>query len=168
MPTEFGYLVDIIVLMIGYVAISKTWKRSSKGKRFLYTMMYIYVSFVIFFTLMPVLTALPHIMEHEYIPMKTVFFEDYKLGRENAIIEIILNVIMLIPFGIMLPLLKKEKFIYVFLQTLFFTLSIELIQPLLHINRCSDITDILTNSLGGIIGYCIYLVFKPILKRMFK
>ena len=33
-------------------------------------------------------------------------------------------------------------------------------------SRSSDITDIITNVVGGIIGYLIYLVFKPLVNKI--
>ena len=41
------------------------------------------------------------------------------------------------------------------------TLGIELLQPLISGTRSSDITDVITNMTGGILGYGLYLVFRP-------
>ena len=46
------------------------------------------------------------------------------------------------------------------------SLVIELLQPLINGVRSSDITDIITNIIGGIVGYVLYLLFKPIITRM--
>lgn len=44
------------------------------------------------------------------------------------------------------------------------SLGIELLQPLF--NRTSDITDLMTNVMGGMLGYAFYILFKPITFRM--
>ncbi|NLJ94559.1 MAG: VanZ family protein, partial [Clostridiaceae bacterium] len=46
--------------------------------------------------------------------------------------------------------------------TFLFSLAIELTQPLLHMHRASDITDLITNTIGGIIGYLFYRFFSKI------
>lgn len=45
--------------------------------------------------------------------------------------------------------------------TFVLSLSIEFLQPLINGFRSSDITDLLTNTVGGIIGYLCYILFKP-------
>ncbi|WP_300684036.1 VanZ family protein [Acutalibacter sp. 1XD8-36] len=42
------------------------------------------------------------------------------------------------------------------------SLSIELIQPLMSGGRSSDITDIITNTAGGAIGYGLHVLFRPV------
>ena len=52
------------------------------------------------------------------------------------------------------------------LLTLALSLSIELLQPLLNGARRSDITDVITNTLGGLLGYLLFLAFRPLLRRL--
>ena len=40
------------------------------------------------------------------------------------------------------------------------SLGIELVQP--FFNRSSDITDLITNMVGGVLGYGLYVVFRPV------
>ena len=62
---------------------------------------------------------------------------------------------MTILFGFLFPLIKKEniKLPKVILYTFLLSLSIELLQPLINGFRSADITDLITNVLGGVIGY---------------
>ncbi len=48
-----------------------------------------------------------------------------------------------------------------------FSLSIEVLQPLLHSQRCFDVTDIVTNTLGAAFGYALLELLRPILKHLF-
>ncbi|WP_195837001.1 VanZ family protein [Sharpea porci] len=77
--------------------------------------------------------------------------------------QIILNIIMTIPFGFLLPLVaKKMNLIKVVLITMTFSLSIEFFQFFSITYRATDITDVITNTLGGLIGYCLYKLFHSL------
>ena len=52
------------------------------------------------------------------------------------------------------------------LYTFLLSLGIEILQPLINDFRSSDITDLVTNILGGIIGYILYLIFKPLTTKI--
>ncbi len=157
-------IIDFIVLIVLYIFIFyKRWKAQGKEELLINTIMYIYLSFVLYFTLMPIITSLPFIFNHPYTPMNLVPFIDVTLSRGDFARQVGLNVIMTIPFGFLLPLIKKEnaKLLKVVFYTFLLSLSIEILQPLIDGFRSSDITDLITNVLGGIIGYIIYLIFKP-------
>lgn len=113
---------------------------------------------------MPIITSLPFIFNHPYTPMNLVPFIDVSYGRGDFIRQIILNIIMTIPFGFLFPLIKNKnpKLLKTVLYTFLLSLSIEILQPLINGFRSSDITDLITNVLGGIIGYIMYLIFKPL------
>ena len=42
------------------------------------------------------------------------------------------------------------------------SLGIELLQPLIDGSRSSDVTDLITNVIGGALGYGLYAIFKPV------
>ena len=54
------------------------------------------------------------------------------------------------------------KLLKIVFYTFLLSLGIELLQPLINGVRSADITDLLTNVMGGIIGYVMYLIFKPL------
>ncbi len=158
-------IVDFIILTIVYIFIFyKKWKAKGKDVLLINTTMYIYLSFVLYFTLMPITTSLPFIFNHPYTPMNLVPFIDVTFGRGDFIRQIILNVIMTIPFGFLFPLIKNKnsKLLKTILYTFLLSLSIEILQPLINGFRSADITDLITNVLGGIIGYIMYLILKPL------
>lgn len=163
-------ILDFILLLIIYlVFFSKKWIKESKQIFILKTIMYIYVSFVIYYTLMPIISNLPSIFNHPYTTMNLIPFIDVELGRGDFLRQIILNVIMMIPFGILYPLIhneKKNKLFIVLYKSFLFSLIIELLQPLLNSSHSSDITDLITNTIGGLIGYLLYIVFKPLIYKV--
>lgn len=161
-------LVDFgLLIIIYFLKFYKKWKEKGKDVLFINTTMYIYLSFVLYFTLMPLVTALPFVFNHPYEPMNLVPFIDVLNGRGDFIRQVGLNVIMTIPFGILLPLTKeKVNVIGVIVYTFLLSLSIELLQPLINGFRSADITDLITNVIGGIVGYIIYLIFKPLIIKI--
>lgn len=159
------YLIDFIVLVFLYVFVFfNKWKTKGKDRLLVNTLMYLYLSFVLYFTLMPIIVYIPFVLNHPYVPMNLVPFIDVLEGRGDFFRQIALNTIMTVPFGFLFPLTQNRT--AKFSQTVFFcflmSLSIELLQPLIHGTRSSDITDLITNVIGGMLGYGFYIIFKPI------
>lgn len=160
-------LIDFAALILLYFfAFYKNWRRKGRDKLFVNTLMYAYLAFVFYFTLMPILTSLPFLFDHPYRPMNLEPFIDITFNRGDCIRQVILNIVMTIPFGFQFPLVsrKKPSFFRTVFFTFLFSLSIEVIQPLF--NGYSDITDLITNTLGGAIGYLFYLIFRPVTARI--
>lgn len=158
------YLIDFIALVLLYFFVFfKKWKIKGRDILFVNTLMYIYLSFVLYFTLMPVITSIPFVLNHPYKPMNLVPFIDILMGRGDFLRQIVLNVIMTIPFGLLFPLTNRTA---KFGTTVFFcflmSLGIEILQPLSLSGRFSDITDLITNVVGGMIGYGFYVILKPV------
>jgi len=79
--------------------------------------------------------------------------------------EIFDNIIVFIPFGIYINMLKnKWSFIQKVLPIISVSLTFEVLQFIFAIGR-TDITDLLGNTLGGIIGIFIYVVLLKIFKN---
>ena len=160
------YSIDFTVLILLYIFVFfRRWKRKGKDKLLVNTLMYLYLSFVLYFTLMPIVASLPFILNHPYTPMNLVPFIDVAMGRGDYFRQVLLNVIMTVPFGFLFPLTQNRT--AVFGKTVFFcflmSLGIELLQPLLNGFRSSDITDLITNVTGGMFGFGLFILFRPAL-----
>lgn len=160
------YIIDVIALIVLYALVFfKKWKLKGNDKLLVNTLLYLYLSFVLYFTLMPIIVYIPFVLNHSYVPMNLVPFIDVLEGRGDFFRQIALNIIMTIPFGFLFPLTQNRT--AKFSQTVFFcflmSLSIELLQPLIHGTRSSDITDLITNVIGGMLGYGFYIIFKPVM-----
>lgn len=163
------YLIDIAALVLLYVfCFFKRWRRKGKDRLLVNTLMYVYLSFVLYFTLMPVITSLPSLLNQSYRFMNTTPFIDVLLGRGDFVRQVLLNVIMTIPFGFLYPMTRKPAagFGRTVLCCFLMSLCIELLQPLFV--RSSDITDIITNMIGGMAGYGLYVIFRPAAGRILK
>ena len=161
-------IIDILALILLYIFIFyKRWKKVSKKTLIINTIFYIYISGVLYFTLMPIISSLPSIFNHPYAKINLNLYDDLIHQRGDYLRQIILNIIMLIPFGIIYPITQntKSKFIKTITHAFLFILTIEFLQPLIAV-RSADITDIVNNLIGTIIGYLIYLLIKPIINKI--
>lgn len=78
--------------------------------------------------------------------------------------EIRVNILAFIPLGIYVCMLKsKWPFVKKVLAIVALTLAFEIVQFIFAIGR-ADITDVLSNTLGGIIGIGVYALLSKILK----
>ena len=79
--------------------------------------------------------------------------------------EILLNMVVFIPFGVYLSIIKpKWNFIQKVLPIFLVTLLYEVVQYIFAIGA-SDITDLLGNTLGGVIGIALFVLFAKILDK---
>ena len=165
------YLIDFAVLILLYAFVFfRRWRAQGRDRLLVNTLMYAYLSLVLYFTMMPVVVSIPSMLDHPYTPMNLVPFIDVSLGRGDFFRQVCLNVVMTMPFGFLFPLSRDKG--AKFGRTVFFcflmSLGIELLQP--FFGRSSDITDLITNVVGGVLGYGLYTMFKPvtfwILKRL--
>ena len=87
----------------------------------------------------------------------------------NAFSMIVLNLLLFMPFGFLLPVVfpgfvKSGK--KVFLAGLMFSVGIELTQ--LFSGRMFESDDIIANSLGALLGYLIFLITRDIYRLLSK
>ena len=158
------YLIDFTALAFLYAFVFlKKWKSRGRDVLLVNTLMYIYLSFVLYFTLMPIIAELPFILNHPYTPMNMVPFIDVMMERGDFVKQVVLNVVMTMPFGFLFPLTQKEgaRFSITVFFCFLMSLGIELLQPLIDGIRSSDVTDLITNVIGGMLGYVFYVLSKP-------
>lgn len=157
------YVIDFAALALLYVFVFFCkWKEKGRASLLVNTLMYVYLSFVLCFTLMPVIASIPSMLNHPYKPMNLVPFIDVSMGRGDFFRQVVLNVIMTVPFGFLFPLTQDRtaKFGKTMAFCFLMSLGIELLQP--FFNRSSDITDLITNMTGGVLGYGLSVMFRPI------
>jgi len=96
------------------------------------------------------------------------FSESLIINGKLHFSEIIMNVVIFIPLGVYAGILFKRWSIWRRI-ILFFLISLvcEVSQYILNIGA-SDITDIINNTLGGIIGLIIYKIIEKLLKNGVK
>lgn len=168
---QSGVLLDLLVLVAVYAAwLLPKWRRLGRRPLLVYTLMYGCLAGIVRFTLMPVLTALPYCLDHPYIPMHMAPFEDVIHRHGDYVRQIVLNVVLFLPFGVLQPLCdrcrgRRPRFWRCLLLALALSAGIELVQPLLHVFRRADITDVITNTIGGVLGYALWALGNVCCKK---
>ena len=163
MKYQVKYFVDVAVLMFLYAFVFfRRWRPQGRDRLLVNTLMYAYLSLVLYFTMMPVVVSIPSMLDHPYTPMNLVPFIDVSLGRGDFFRQVLLNVIMTMPFGFLFPLTRdrRARFGATVFSCFLLSLGIELLQP--FFDRSSDVTDLITNVTGGALGYGLYALFKPV------
>ena len=97
------------------------------------------------------------------VPFKNLL--DYEI-RSELLINIIGNVTMFIPTGIMTPMIYKKlkSFPKTLLTGAMISLVIEILQ-LPFAGRASDVDDLILNTLGCVIGYGIYALVRKLKRK---
>ncbi len=96
-------------------------------------------------------------------PFKEIF--RYSIGSRKFFRNIIGNIVLFIPYGYFAAYFPhNKKMATVGFLTLLVSVSIEAIQY--KIGRVFDIDDIILNTLGGIIGYLIFIVLDSIKNKL--
>ncbi len=90
-------------------------------------------------------------------------FNDLFNGIVNRL-DLTGNIILFFPFGILYNVKRKKSYFNNFIVFLISSFSFEILQYILGIGA-SDITDIILNVLGGLLGVVFYNIFTKILKK---
>lgn len=94
--------------------------------------------------------------------------QTFKLAQGESVLDFMYNlygnILWFVPFGFMFPMVisKKIEFRTVVISGMFFSILIEVLQFLL-MTGVSDIDDVIFNTVGTIIGVCIYQLVKKII-----
>lgn len=117
------------------------------------------VTWIILFKMELSIASMPHYRGINLIPFAGSLIVNGKIQVQ----EIVDNLIIFIPVGVFLSMLKSrwsfwEKVLPIFSLSLLY----EVLQYVLAIGA-TDITDVLSNTLGGIVGILIFGIFSKLL-----
>ena len=140
--------------------------------------------FIVYLTAVAIITLFPILMDEkvEYfgnstwyniIPFKTIT-ETLQYGiTTTAIVQILGNILMSVPFGVFVMLfLRNPKWWKMLLFAILLTVGIELSQMIIglainNMYRMFDIDDIILNVIGTYLGYGIYKILPLKVKHQF-
>lgn len=159
-----------LFFLIGYHLI---YKKILKGRKKLsVSQILLYGAFVCYIMVVFGVTLLTRFSYQTELFRLTPFYsyiEAWHQYKDASWRNIILNIFMLVPFGLLLPyiwtLFKKPA--PTALAGLVFTLLIEVSQLILH-RGIFETDDLINNTLGTIIGYGLYRLADYIYKRIKK
>ena len=86
-------------------------------------------------------------------------FSGFRIASRTVFMDIVLNILLFVPFGMMLPVLfLRLPRILVVPLGLLCSLCIEAIQYLTRLGM-ADVDDLINNTIGALLGFLIYLLF---------
>lgn len=87
-----------------------------------------------------------------------------KIGSFNVCLNLLGNVVCFIPFGFVIPILtRKQTALRMFLLSMLASVLVELLQLVSMLGSC-DVDDIILNTLGGLIGYFLFVLGRGIVR----
>ena len=85
-------------------------------------------------------------------------------GKQESI-QYIQNIVFFIPFGFLFP--KKKEWKYVFISALVLSGLIEITQYITALGWC-EVDDVLSNTMGALIGFEVYKIYEKLSKSIKK
>lgn len=157
-----GLMISSVLFFLCMLVYLSVYKKIMRGEKALnYKKVIIFSIFAAYLYLVLNTTIFANFRDTMSIGINLEFFNSYKkvLYRfTNYIVwrDIILNILMFVPFGFILPLFDKSfcKPYITLILGLLFTLSIEITQLIIKVGAF-DVDDIFNNFLGSIIGYLL-------------
>ena len=164
-------LIGVILLVYNLIAKFRKQKKVSIsiGRLLLYAVFIIYLVVVVGATM---LRYRMHSFAGgigEIYPLFYSYKEAWNHFSAREWRNIILNVMMFVPFGFLLPLVseKFQAFWKTYLAGFLFTFLIEMTQLLFNLGIC-ELDDFMNNTVGAMIGYGFYRLFMFIVKKWKK
>lgn len=159
------FLHYLLFSFIYFTYFFPIWEKQTKGKLTLHLLMLSYLLVVLSITVIPLPVDLQFTNHNLLQSINFLPFRDIIHGYTFAKTEMLLNILMMIPYGILVPLVTNQKCFLTVISTLLFSTTIESTQLLTILfysdfPRIVDITDILTNTTGGLGGYIIFYLWK--------
>lgn len=143
-------------------------RKRKKFNVFLIIILFIYLA-ALFYSLIFSRSVQFEYIQYNLTPFTEInrYIQGRNLATELSIINLLGNIVVFMPFGILVPMIsQKERRSYmIFLLTVELSLVIEVIQ--LFTRRGSfDVDDLLLNTVGGLLGYAVYKVIRNIGKSI--
>ncbi len=149
-----------LLILFHFIVLKKDKKNSKKIK-----VPHIIGSYIFCFFLLCIfsVTGIPDIYSFKlYININLIPFIDILINYT----QYILNIILFIPLGFLLPILWKkfEKKSLTIICGLLLSLLIEILQ--IFCFRATDIDDLLMNTLGTLVGYFLFILIRRIFPKI--
>lgn len=164
-----GIVALIIIGLLFFIGYKLVYKKLMKGKKNIEIKKFILYGISIGYIIV-VLGATFMNRAQVYKTINLNLFSSYKeayhLMKISLFRNLILNMLLFVPFGFLLPFYsdKLKKMYKVLLIGLGFTLLIEIIQYLSRFG-IFEIDDVFDNTVGVLIGYSIFMVYNNIKEK---
>lgn len=169
------FFIGFAVLIIG-AAIALAQK-APPFQSFFWGIVYIYIIIVLGVTLFPIPFQAVETMypvPHNFIPFQSIC-STLKMGiTYTSLVQIGGNIVISIPYGVLLYILGRKKGMQRFLLALLFPLTIEFLQMIIgHIigltYRSFDVDDLILNTMGVYAGLiCGQILLRSHKEKIYK
>lgn len=150
-------------------------KNKGNNKAFKWLIFIAYIAALIYFMFFAEIlgrTDVGTTYRYNLVPFKEIkrfVYHFHHLGLTAVLMNIAGNVVAFMPFGFCLPMVAEHKFRFfsVMLYTFGLSLGIELIQLVSKVGSF-DVDDLILNTLGGVLGYILFVIYRKICSRCKK
>ena len=167
---ELPIIAVVSLFMCSPIIAYDKW-RQNKRPVIRHVVIYAFIGCCLSLLYLTILWYYPNITFHpkyRFLNLKPFIWisEVYEMGVAKMIQQLLLNIAMFVPYGLLLPMVFKKlrsismQIIAVFLTTF----SIEALQYLM--GRSADIDDIIMNCLGGLVGYLCFKILSLVFAKM--
>lgn len=104
--------------------------------------------------------------EFNFVPSIFRYITGELTGGAWVIFMFLGNVLLFLPFGFLLPMAWKKKTFVKYICVGIITIAVlELIQPIM--GRSFDVDDLITNTIGFLMGYFLYIICNFIYEKIY-
>lgn len=100
-----------------------------------------------------------------FTAFKTIQQSLNRLSSKHTLVNLIGNILIFVPNGILISLLTKNKFISVCISSFGISLALECSQVLFSMGAF-DVDDLILNVFGGVLGYGVFRMMKWIYRGL--
>lgn len=163
-------ILSIIVSPIAIVALKRKYKGARLISAFALAAYIVFISKYFFF---PIIIDKEMVFQSghtvQYIPFFPFLEQIQSVGWRQFLYQAVGNILAFVPISFLLAILypRLQKFRNNLLTMFSISLCVEFIQLCINLmtdiqNRAVDINDLILNSLGGVIGYLVYSLWRRV------
>lgn len=144
-------LLDCLILAGLYcIFFYQRYSRLTARQFLTESLFYVYVCVVVYFTLLPIVPTFDA-PTYNLVPFRDFI---YSFGDYEK--QILYNILLFVPMGFFLPSIRNLSLKKTVMIGFCISLAIEILQPWITLGRVCDVTDLITNTFGTLVGYGIY------------
>lgn len=155
----------IFIILISIIYLPFLIFQKKKGKSVIRQISYLGLICALFLIVFATILFIPITFTPDSYVLNLNPFTLIEEGEKRFIVEVIPNILLFIPYGLFIPIVfsKFDRLYKTLSIVLVTTISIEIFQY--FIGRSADIVDIISNFIGGLIGYFVYFLLNKTLNR---